>query len=133
MVTKVRGESQNDVIRLCNGIRRGDVLKVDLGGARRRELRGPHYCVVVSNDTLNKANETVVVVPLTTHGGKGKPSAYEVALKAGDGGLTQDGAAVPHQVRTIDTKERVIEILGRLSDDAMDDIEAMLTWAVSKP
>ena len=131
MVKQVRGVDQDEVIRLCNGNRRGDVLKVDLRGAQRQELRGPHYCVVVSNDTLNASCETVVVVPLTTHGGKGTAKSYEVPVPAGEGELDKDGAAVPHQVRTIDTKERVIEILGRLPESTLREIEDALLWAVT--
>jgi len=129
---RVRGEPSETQIRLCNGIRRGDVLRVDLRGAKGTELAGPHFCVVVSNDVLNAQERTVVIVPLSTHGGSGKPKAFEVALKAGQGDLEKDGAAIPHQVRTIHSLERVIEIWGRLGDDTMDEIEEMLIWAISR-
>lgn len=68
----VRGASSDEQIRLLNAIRRGDVLRVDLKGAVGHELRGPHYCVVVSNDILNADLMTFVVVPCTTHDGTGK-------------------------------------------------------------
>lgn len=110
-------------------IQRGDVLKVDLRGAEGGELERPHYCVVVSNDALNRKLGTVIVVPLTTHGGGGKPKPFEVELKAGDGGLEKDGYALPHQVRTIDKAARVTEIWGELSDDCMTEIEDQLAFA----
>lgn len=125
----VRGQPNDEQIKLLNSIRRGDVLLVDLGGAKGLETKGFHPCVVVSNDTLNEDERTVVVVPITSHGGKGNAKAFEVSLKAGDGELEKDCAAVPHQVRTIDKSARVVEIWGRLSDQAMDAIAAMLEWA----
>jgi mRNA-degrading endonuclease toxin of MazEF toxin-antitoxin module len=115
--------------RELNAIRRGRVLKVDLRGAVGRELRGPHYCVVVSKDVLNTFG-TIMVVPLVSHGGRGVARQYEVQLKAGDGDLGQPGAAVPHQIRTIERSERVTEIWGTLSDVAMEEIDDHLGWAL---
>jgi mRNA interferase MazF len=128
---KVRGASQDDQIRLVNAIRRGDVLLVDLGSARGKEQKKQRPCVVVSNNVLYKDGDTLIVVPISTHGGKGKAKAYEVQLKNGDGGLEQDAAAMPHQVRTIDARERVVEIWGHLSENALFEVEAMLHWATS--
>lgn len=76
----VRGASNDDQIKLLNSIRRGDVLLVDLGGAKGLETKGFHTCVVVSNDTLNKNERTAIVVPISSHGGKGKAKAFEVPL-----------------------------------------------------
>lgn len=127
----VRGATQDEQIKLINGIRRGDVLLVDLRGSKGKEQAKSRPCVVVSNDTLFKHGDTLIVVPISTHGGQGKPKAFEVALSKGDGGLDEDGAAIPHQVRTIDARERVIEIWGQLSPAALQEIQDMLHWATA--
>jgi mRNA-degrading endonuclease toxin of MazEF toxin-antitoxin module len=130
----VRGQSSDIQIKMCNSVRRGHVLMVDLRGSKGSEMAGNHTCVVVSNDVLNKGERTLVVVPITSHGGSGKTKPYEVGLKAGDGELEKDCAAVPHLVRTImANQDRIIEIWGVLSDGAMRQIENMLIWALSKP
>ena len=121
--------SAQDHADALDQIRRGHVLKVDLGGATGGELEGPHFCVVVSADMLNKNLHTVIVVPLTTHGAGAVAKPYEIPLKAGDGDLDHDGFALPHQVRTIDKRKRVTEIRGVLSRDAMDEIEGGLIFA----
>lgn len=123
--------TQEEQIKALSAVRRGDVLKVSLAGAKGLEMRGPHFCVVVSNDILNENDRTVVVVPLTTHSGSHKVGEHEIELKAGDGGLDQDGAAIPHQVRTIFLgAERIISFHGRLTEKTMERIETMLQWVL---
>jgi len=125
------GMSQTDKIRVINAIERGDVLKLDLKGAQGKELRGPHYCVVISNNIINKQSDTLVVVPLSTHGGTKVTKTYEVALKAGEGGLESDGSAIPHLVRSIDASARVQEVWGQLPNPVMEKIEELLGWIIS--
>ena len=127
-----------ELVKLRAGVRRGDVVEVDLRGAVGREQQGPNHdakamcrpCVVVSNDILNVKLTTLIVVPFTTHEGRG-PRADEIAIPAGDGGLDADSAAVPHQVRTIDRQERVVGFYGRLSPASLYEIESAVVVSVA--
>jgi mRNA-degrading endonuclease toxin of MazEF toxin-antitoxin module len=87
--------------------------------------------VDLRNDRLNKNLSTLTVVPMTTHSGTGKVGAHEVEVKAGDGGLEEDSAAQPCQVRTIDRFERVTQIWGELSEPVMDRIDDLLAFVLS--
>lgn len=123
--------NQEDRIKALNAIRRGHVLLVVLAGARGREERKTRPCVVVSNDKLNAADLTLIVVPITTHGASGKVGAHEIALSAGDGELDENSAAQPCQVRTVDRFERVIEIWGVMPKGKLDAIADKLWYAQS--
>jgi mRNA-degrading endonuclease toxin of MazEF toxin-antitoxin module len=87
--------------------------------------------VVVSNDKSNRNLTTLVIVPITTHEGKGSVGSHEVGINVGDGELTKAGAAQPCQVRTNDKFERVREVWGTLSDPVMDLIEDLVTFVVT--
>lgn len=108
-VQKKRDLLVADWIRALSKIVRGQVLLVDLRGAERREQEKTRPCVVLSNDRQNQRHETLVVAPITSLDGRGA-RIYEVHLSAGEGGLPNDSAALPHQIRTIDRQARVVEI-----------------------
>jgi len=116
-------------IKAINGLRRGDVITVNLTrGAVGKELRKLRPCVVVSRDDINKNQDTIIVVPLTTHDGDPQPKPYEVPIAAGEGDLDKAGVATPFKLRNIDPAERVVEIWGRLSDVTMRKIEEQLAY-----
>jgi mRNA interferase MazF len=94
--------------------RRGNVLHADLSrgvgpasagtvGAEERGDRRP--VVVVSYDPYNQIGQVVIVVPISTLGGRVgpgyQPHPTEVFLPTGEGGLTQDSIAMCGHVRTI--------------------------------
>jgi mRNA-degrading endonuclease toxin of MazEF toxin-antitoxin module len=116
-------------IRAINAIARGQVLRLDLGGSAGKELRGPHYCVVISADKVNQNTDTLVVVATMTHGGRG-PRAHEVPLKAGEAGLPTAAGVVAHHVRTIDPTVRVAEIFGTVEPLTMLEIENAIKLAL---
>jgi mRNA interferase MazF len=118
-------------IRAVADVRRGRVILVDLAGSVGREQEKTRPCVVVSNDKLNRSLSTLVIVPITTHEGKGHAASHEVGIHAGDGELTKDAAAQPCQVRTIDKLERIREVWGTLSEPVMAEIEDLVIFVVS--
>lgn len=113
------------------GIRRGDVLLVDLAPTKGQEANGntPHPCVVVSNDTLNENGSTITVVPISGHGNGAIPRDWEVRIAPPDGEVVKECWAMTHHIRTI-AKERVLETWGKLDTDTMLRIEDWLLWVV---
>lgn len=99
-------------------VRRGQVLLVNLGPTRGREIRKTRPCVVVSPDELNAHLRTFIVAPLTTGG---HPYPFRVACRF----RGRRGSAVLDQLRTVD-QERIVRTLGRLSPATMARILGVL-------
>lgn len=89
------------------GVRRGEVLLVDLKPARGGEIRKTRPCVVVSPDELNAHLRTLIVAPLTTGG---HPYPFRVPCRFGG----KAGYIIVDQIRTVD-RERLLRRLGRLA------------------
>lgn len=53
-----------------------------------------------------------------------------MALEAGEGGLLEDSVALCHQVTSLD-RGKLAERLGRISEEAMGDIDAGLVIALN--
>lgn len=106
-------------------LRRGDVLRVDLRGAEGHERMGQRPAVVVQGDDFNSETQTVLVAPVTTRGGRAAGAderELEVAVPAGEGGLTRDSVVECDQLRTADIGERMLDVLGWLEDERMAEI-----------
>ena len=112
-------------IKALNAIVRGQVLRLDLRGSSGKELKGPHYCVVLSADAVNRNTDTLIVVATMTHGSTG-PKRHEVPLPAGEADLPCAAGVVVHHVRTIDPADRVTEIFGIVTPKTMLEIESAI-------
>ena len=100
------------------GVRRGDVLLVQLNPTRGSEIRKTRPCVVVSPDELNQYLRTYVVAPLTTGG---HPYPFRLATRFAN----KAGFVVLDQIRTID-QERVVRRLGTISTPTLERALAVL-------
>ena len=100
------------------GVRRGDVLLVQLNPTRGSEIRKTRPCVVVSPDELNQHLRTYVVAPLTTGG---HPYPFRLATRFAN----KAGFVVLDQIRTID-QERVVRRLGAISAPTLQRALAVL-------
>ena len=89
------------------GVRRGDVVLVELNPTRGSEIRKTRPCVVVSPDELNRHLRTFIVAPLTTGS---HPYPFRLPVRFGG----KAGPIVLDQVRTIN-RERIVRRLGALS------------------
>jgi len=83
--------------------RLGDVVHLDWSPAEGHEMIGPHYGLVLSADLYNHATELVVVVPITSKGGK--VSNFELPVQAG----RVNGVAVLSGLRSLDYQIRDIQ------------------------
>jgi mRNA-degrading endonuclease toxin of MazEF toxin-antitoxin module len=81
----------------------GDVVHLDWSPVAGHEMDGPHYGLVLSADLYNQATGLVVVVPITTKGGK--LSGFELAVQAG----RVNGVAVLSALRSLDYQSRDIQ------------------------
>ena len=103
---------------------RGDIYWVDLNPTRGSEINKKRPCVIVSATPINRARNTVIVVPLSTAAKSRPPIVINVEC------LGQEVSAVCDQIRTVD-KSRLIQIAGKLSDDDMDSLDDNLRQILS--
>ena len=75
--------------------------------------------LVLSNDGFNAAFDVVTVLPLTKQEGKKRePYSFEVLLEKETVTSEWGSIVMPQQIRTI-SKFRLLSLIGRLTDDAI--------------
>jgi mRNA-degrading endonuclease toxin of MazEF toxin-antitoxin module len=94
----------------------GDVVHLDWAPSQGREMKGPHYALVLSADLYNVATGLTVVCPITSK--VGKLSDFEFPVRAG----RVNGAAILSELRSLDYQARSIQFEGKLA--AADSAEA---------
>lgn len=104
-------------------IRRGDVFLVNLNPVVGSEVGKTRPAIVVQNDLANRSSPTITIIPVSSSTERVFP--FQVQLSAGEGGLSQESKALCEQIRTV-SRERLLERLGRLSQERLDDIRAAL-------
>lgn len=97
----------------------GDVYWADPDPTRGREQAKARPFVIASVDQLNQANLGLsLAVPLTrTDFG----SALHLEISASEGGLKEDGFAMPEQLRAI-SHERLSRRLGSLRPNTLEEL-----------
>lgn len=103
---------------------RGDVYWVDLNPTRGSEINKKRPCVIVSATPINRARNTVIVVPLSTAAKSRPPLVINVEC------LGKQVSAVCDQMRTID-KSRLIQAAGTISADDMSTLDDSLRLILS--
>lgn len=98
---------------------RGDIYWVDLNPTRGSEINKKRPCVIVSATPINRARNTVIVVPLSTVAKSRPPIVINVEC------LGQQVSAVCDQIRTVD-KSRLGQAAGNLSVDDMNTLDESL-------
>lgn len=106
-------------------IRRGDVVRVDLGGEDDADTRGSEIyksrrAVVVQNDLGNKNSPTTIIAPVSK-GHTGYP--FHVNLPGDIDELKLDSHVQLDQLRTVDIAARITERYGHLSESRMNDVD----------
>ncbi len=97
----------------------GEIWKVKLYPVRGSEQDGLRPCLVVSPNSMNKALQTIIVLPLTTSF-KDWPTRVNILINK-----TQSQACVEH-IRSV-AKERFIEKLGKSSEIEMAAVRKKIT------
>jgi len=97
----------------------GDVYWTDPDPTRGREQAKPRPFVIVSVDQLNQTSLGLsLAVPLTR---TDFDNALHLAIPASEGGLREDGFAMPEQLRAI-SHERLRQRLGSLRARTLEDL-----------
>lgn len=81
----------------------GDVVHVDWAPSLGREMRGPHYALVLSADLYNVATGLAVLCPITSK--VGKLSDFEFPVRSG----RVNGAAILSELRSLDYQARSVQ------------------------
>lgn len=87
---------------------RGDIYWVDLNPTKGSEINKKRPCVIVSATSINRARNTVVVIPLSTAAHPRPPIVIDVEC------LDKKVVAICDQIRTVD-KSRLIHFAGKFS------------------
>ena len=98
---------------------RGDVIHINLAPSAGHELTGPHYALVISTSRFSKATGFTIVVPGTSkYHAEQKLAGQRLMVKLPPiSKLTQEGWLYPHQVRSLDYRERGVTFVAKLDDD----------------
>ncbi|MGI2905237.1 type II toxin-antitoxin system PemK/MazF family toxin [Tolypothrix sp. VBCCA 56010] len=105
-------------------MKRGEIYYANLSPAVGSQINKRGRVLVVSNNANNHAASTVTILPITSNVSRVYP--FEVLLNLEDSGLPKPSKVQAQQVRTI-SKQRIIgEVLGSLSEELMQLIDAAL-------
>lgn len=106
-------------------MKRGEIYYANLSpvvGSEIVDKRRP--VLVVSNDANNRAASTLTILALTSNVSRVYP--FEVLLNSEDSGLPKPSKVQAQQVRTISKQRIVGEVVGSLSEELMQLIDAAL-------
>lgn len=106
-------------------MQRGDIYDARLDPTEGSEQSGTRPVAVVSRDAINQYSPVIVVAPLTDARNVARLYPHQVAIRAGEGGLTLDSVVLAGQVRAI-SKSRLLRLRGHLSAPVMEEISAAL-------
>lgn len=106
-------------------LRRGDIVRVDLGGPDDDDTRGSEMykkrpAVVIQNNLGNQHSATTIIAPITD-GQSGYP--FHANLKASTPGLTKPSHVALDQIRTVDIEKRITDTLGSVTGNDLDRID----------
>ncbi len=103
---------------------RGDLVHVNLSPSAGRELTGPHYALILSPKSYNRANGVAICVAITSRI-RGGP--FEVRLpqghlppKAGVGEV--DSAVLCDALRQLDFREPSMQFVVRCPREILDEV-----------
>lgn len=111
-------------------VRRGDVVIVNLDPTIGVEIRKTRPAIVVSNDSINRFSQLVVVVPLTKNTAHISPS--HVVIPKGTARLTFASKAMTEQIKAVD-KQRIVQRLGTLPPAVLAQVERAVKNTLAVP
>jgi mRNA interferase MazF len=109
---------------------RGDVVLANLDPAVGVEITKTRPVIVVSNNSINRLSNLVVVVPLTKNTAHLSPS--HTVIPKGVARLAFPSKAVTEQIKALD-KQRLVRRLGSLPPDLLARVERALKNTLAFP
>lgn len=104
--------------------RRGEVYLASFGPTLGAEIRKTRPALVLQNDIANRASPITIVAAITSQFEE-PLHPTEVAVRAGEAGLSLDSVVLLNQLRSID-KGRLVRRLGGLRAETMQRVERAL-------
>ena len=104
---------------------RGDILHLQFDPATGKEMKGKHFCLVVSPRSFNARFRLAMVCPIS--GG-----AAEVARNSGflislmGSGLRTDGSVHAHQLKSMDWAARQAAFVEKVPDTILEAVQDCL-------
>ncbi len=98
---------------------RGDIVHLNLAPSAGHELTGPHFAVVISTIRFSKATGFAILVPGTSkyHAEQRLAGQQLMVPLPAIPGLKQEGWLYPHQVKSLDYRDRGLSFIAKLNDD----------------
>jgi mRNA-degrading endonuclease toxin of MazEF toxin-antitoxin module len=98
---------------------RGDITHLNLSPSAGHELTGPHFALVISTARFSKATGFSIMVPGTTkYHAEQRLAGQQLMVKLPIvTKLTQEGWLYPHQVKSLDYRDRGVSFVAKLDDD----------------
>lgn len=111
---------------------RGDVVHLNLSPSAGHELTGPHFALVVSTARFAKATGFAIVVPGTSkYHAEQRLAGQQLMVKLPPTPeLPHEGWLYPHQVKSLDYRDRGMAFVAKLDDDdfLIDVMERIRTF-----
>jgi mRNA-degrading endonuclease toxin of MazEF toxin-antitoxin module len=98
---------------------RGDIIHLNLSPSAGHELTGPHFALVLSTQRFSKATGFAIVVPGTTkyHPEQRLVGQQLMVRLPPVAKLSEDGWLYPHQVKSLDYRDRGVSFVAKLEND----------------
>lgn len=104
-------------------IRRGDILLIEFGPARRAEADFVRPAVVITNNVANAGADAITVIPLTSN--LSSVYAFQLLLPTDRTGLNQDSKAQTELIGSV-ALTRVRQRLGHVPEDLMRALDGRI-------
>jgi len=111
-------------------LKRGEIWWADLGAYRPREQTGRRPVVIWQSDTLTRALQSVIVVPLTTNLDRAR-LAGTAMIEASENGLSQASVALAFQMRAI-PKASLLNRIRNLTENELGELELATDEALGR-
>lgn len=82
----------------------GDILHLNFDPASGKEMKGPHFCLVVSPQAFNQTFQLAWTVPITT--GAQNQARGLTAISLMGAGTQTSGNIIAHQIKALDWRAR---------------------------
>jgi mRNA-degrading endonuclease toxin of MazEF toxin-antitoxin module len=98
---------------------RGDIIHLNLSPSAGHELTGPHFALVISTAHFSRATGFAIVVPGTSkHHPEQRFAGQQLMVKMPPiQELSLEGWLYPHQVKSLDYRDRGVSLVAKLDDD----------------
>ena len=110
---------------------RGDVYLVNLDPIIGKEIGKSRPAIIIQNDTGNKFSPVTIIAPVSGVKEITKPLPIMIFLSKGEGGLKEDSYVDCGQIRTVDKDRRLINKLGSLKQENIQEIDIALKISLS--